>query len=227
MRLIALISWYDEELEWLAQLAHGLATAGADHIVALDGAYAAYPEGKATADPAQGHALVTAAVDAGIGVTIHIPPGPWEGGELEKRTALFALGHSIATPGEDWLWVTDGDEVITEAPDLRARLEATPNSVASVTLWEGSEGTCWNVLTIRKLFRAQPSGITVQGHHAHYINGDGDTMWNPCRPMWEVPAEPMHDVRIQHRPGQRPAYRQAQRTTYYERCRDLQLERLG
>jgi hypothetical protein len=46
MRLIALLSFYDEPAEALAECVQSLARAGCDHVVAVDGAYALYPEGK-------------------------------------------------------------------------------------------------------------------------------------------------------------------------------------
>jgi hypothetical protein len=48
---------------------------------------------------------------------------PWQGNEVEKRSALFALSDTIACPG-DWVWVCDADEVVTDAYGVKDRSRA-------------------------------------------------------------------------------------------------------
>lgn len=225
MRLIALLSWFDERADWLAELVASMARAGVDHVVAVDGAYAMYPQARGNSDTEQAQAVTATALGAGMGVTVHVPQHSWVGNEVEKRSFLFAAGHLAAEPGVDWLWVCDADEVITQAAGVRDALEATSLDVAEVLLEEHvAQGEFeWNRAPIRKLFRAHPAGITVEGHHARYVDGDGGVLWDASRPV-HVDAESLWDVRVLHRPAAREAYRTAKRHAYYERRRDFALE---
>jgi hypothetical protein len=220
------LSWFDENPAWLAELVASLARAGADHVVALDGAYASYPQAAGNSGSEQAQIVVSTALGCGIGATVHAPQWPWAGGEVEKRSALFAFGHVIADAGEDWLMVADADEVWGPAGDLRDRLAATELDCGEVLLEEHvAQGAHeWNRQPIRKLFRAQESGISVQGHHARYVSGDGDVLWDAARPNQQALSESLWDVRVRHRPADRAAYRNEKRMTYYSRRSDFGLE---
>lgn len=226
MRLIALLSWFDERSDWLAELVASMATANVDHVVAIDGSYALYPQAKGSSGSEQATIMAAAALGARMGVTVHVPQWPWIGNEVEKRTAMFALGHVVAQAGEDWLWVCDGDEVITQAAGLRDALEDTALDVAEVMLREGvRQGEHeFNHQPIRKLFRAQPSGIRVEGHHARYVTGDDVVLWDAGRPDDQVEALSYWDVQVRHRPCEREPYRNAKRNSYYQSRTDLATE---
>lgn len=225
MDIVGLLNWYDESPAWLAELVSSMGCAGVSHVVAVDGAYAAYPDATGSSGSEQAQVVTAAAMGAGMGVTVHVPQHPWPGHEIEKRTLLFAAGHLVARPGTDWLWVLDADEVITHADDLEL-LGATDLDVCDVSLWEGvaSGEHEWNTQSLRMLFRAQSSGIRVQGHHACYVTGDGDVLWDARQPVAELPALSLPGVRVRHRPGDRPAYRQRKRMDYYNRSKSMQLE---
>lgn len=226
MRLIALLSWYDERTDWLAELVASMARAGVDHVVAVDGAYALYPQAGGTSGSQQAQVVTACAVGAGMGVTIHVPQGPWIGNEVEKRSALFSLGGVIAEPGTDWFWVCDADEVIAQAAGVREQLERSDLAVAEVLVEEHvAQGAYeWNRAVIRKLFRAHPAGIRVEHHHARYVNGDGDVLEDRGHPLGQVEAKSLWDVKIHHRPGDREEYRTAKRLSYYETRRNLAIE---
>jgi hypothetical protein len=229
-RIVALLSWFDEQPAWLAELVASMGRAGVDHVVAVDGAYGAYPDGTGNSGSEQAQVVAATALGAGMGCTIHIPSEAWAGNEIEKRTFLFALAHLVAVPDRDWLWVLDGDEVITESAGLKEALEGTDKQVATVNLWEGvCSGEHENTsMTLRMLFRAQRTGISVQGHHAHYRSGDGQVLWNACQPTNETPVLPLERmVHVRHRPGDRQAYRNRKRLGYYDRTKDMNLEQLG
>lgn len=128
--LLGLLSFYDEPRELLALCIDGLARAGVGHVVAVDGRYALYPP-SSDVSPAEQRAVIDGACrHHGIGLTMHVPPGPWEGNEPEKRTRMFALALGAASPG-DWFFVCDADMAVTEAPpDLLARLDAAEEESA-------------------------------------------------------------------------------------------------
>jgi hypothetical protein len=199
MRLVGLLSWFDENPAWLAEVVASLAGT-VDHIVAVDGSYALYPEARGSSGSEQADAVTSTAQGARMGVTLHVPQWPWVGNEVEKRTAMFALGHLIAAPGEDWLAVVDADEVWTHAAGLRDALARTDLDVAEVLVYERvAQGEHeLNRTMIRKCFRAQPDGIRLVGTHSHYRANVG-ALWNP------------------HRPGGREAYRTRARLAYYDR----------
>jgi len=231
VKLIACLSWFDEPAHFLTELIESIATSGVGHLVALDGAYALYPDGEGSSGNEQHQAVLDACATTGIALTLHVPAEPWAGNETEKRTALFALGHALAEPYEDWLVIADGDEVWPG--NLRSTLEeslrrASPLDrsldVAQVTLYEGQPENPYNRLPIRKLFRADPTGIKVV--HAHYIyqTGDGRYLWAPHRPTDEQPAIQLHQVMVRHRPGERSKPRLKARARYYDDRAQTQTE---
>jgi hypothetical protein len=229
VRIVGLLSWYDEQPAWLAELVASMGRAGVDHLVAVDGAYGAYPDATGDSGSEQAAVVAAAALGAGMGVTVHQPQEPWQGNEIEKRTFLFAAAHLVARPGMDWLWIVDGDEIVTHANGLREQLGATDMVAATCTLWEGvaSGEHEWNTQPLRMMFRAQASGIRVHGHHACYLTGDGQVLWDNWQPTNEVPALALPGVRVRHRPGDRPAYRNRKRNDYYNRSKSLGLEKMN
>lgn len=214
-----MISWYAEKPEWLAELVASLGAAGVDHVVAIDGAYAAFPDARGNSGSEQGAVVSATALGAGMGVTVHQPRNvdPWWGNEVEKRTALFTLGHHVAEAGTDWLMVVDADEVVLSHIN-RAKLEAIEEDVADVTIVQGGS------FPMRKMFRAQESGISVQGYHARYVTGDGRTLWGPGEEI-DTLAGNMLDVRVRHRPDLRQSARRRDKEDYYTMRERLRLER--
>jgi len=223
VNLIALLSWFDEQPQHLTDLITSIAQAGCTHLVAVDGPYQLYPSDTIASSPEQHDAILATSHALGLHVTLHVPEVPWPGNEVEKRTLLFKLGHAHANPYRDWLWVCDGDEVITDVPpDLQDRLEKTSRNAAAVFVYEHSQA---DGMPLRKLFRAHPRGIFVEDNHAYYLTGDRDILWRPGAPALEVAAEQWNDVRVQHRPGHRTKPRLKARDTYYQRRNKHNTER--
>ena len=154
-----------------------------DHVVALDGAFRYYPDGRASSGAEQQEAIVKTAEAVGLGVTVHVPERMWEG-EIEKTNVRFRLGEAIAEPEVDWFFVIDADSVVIEAPPtVREDLEATPLDVGVISLadyidWHSTpefeqlaqttfiSGRHFSPLTC--FFRAIP-GIWCEGTHAHWF----------------------------------------------------------
>jgi hypothetical protein len=215
IRLIALLNWYDETPAFLHECVESLATVGVDHLVAVDGAYHAYPDAKPTTGTRQAHTFHTACARHRIGCTVHTPQAPWAGNELEKRTFLFRLAHTIATPTEDWLLVADADELWeADTPTtLRTQLEQTPHDVATLHIREYVDTGHTNRDTARKAFRAHPTGIRVHGAHYIYVDGDNRVLWGVAGR--DIPAHTVHGVHVTHRPAARPTHRTTMRNQYY------------
>ncbi|MCC6743415.1 MAG: hypothetical protein IT175_06105 [Acidobacteria bacterium] len=229
MKIIGCLSWYDESPSWLAATVTAAAKA-CDHMIAVDGAYALFPEAQAASSTEQHEAIQEAALAAGLGLTMHVPADVWRGNEVEKRSFMFSLALTVATPHEDWIFVLDADDVVRQVPpDFRERLAATELHVGGVTLAERHDPerwkdaarmmevqNTWEQLGFRKLFRALP-GLRVEGTHWTFL-ADG-----PDGPvyLWALEAfgpeerEDFCDLIVEHRSHQRPKRRQAQAQAYY------------
>lgn len=223
MRIIGLLSWYEEPASWLAECVASAARL-CDHLIAVDGPYALFPG--ATRKPASGteqaETIAHTAAGAGMGCTIHTPRQPWWGNEVEKRDFMFRLGSTMAEPG-DWFLRIDADEVLTQVPaDTRTLLAATTQDVAEVTMWERDDID--SQFPLRVLFRALP-GIGVQ--QAHYVvtapNGDGTRVLcgNDVKHRAE-PAEALWDVRMEHRTRQRSPLRRRLKDDYYAKLPEIE-----
>jgi len=132
MNLVLLLSWYEESPAWLATVVAGYGRM-VDHVVAVDGAYAFFPQGKPRSHPEQAEAIMQTAEAAGIGCTIHRPNFLWDGNEVHKRNMTLKLA---AAHDPDWVMVADGDYHVTncDPPTVRGMLEVTDLNVATYTL---------------------------------------------------------------------------------------------
>lgn len=220
MKVCGLLAWYDESPRWLQAAVQGAAKL-CDHVIAVDGAYALYPRGRAWSVPEQSHAIIEAAYAAGIGCTVHHPADVWRGNQIEKRTLMFRLAAQVVEE-TDWLFVFDADDLVTAVPaDVRARLERASEDVAAYTLWwnedmhatPGQETAAQSFAYPheaanryhRGLFRALP-GLRVDGAHYVYVaERDGETVC--LRGHKDVhtlePFLDLTDLRVQHRHPQR------------------------
>lgn len=228
MQLIALLAWYDEEPKHLATCVASLAKAGVGHLVAVDGAYALYPDGEPLSDGRQQLAIQYMCAEIGIGLTLHTPRAVWEGNEVEKRQCLFDLALTVADEG-DWFLVIDADEVIAEAPlDLFETLGTTPHQVAQITHRElaavVANDPTWEPDTpLLRLYRAQP--IKVDGNHYTHRNPAGEVICGHVDQM-QVEWADATELRIDHRRGLRAPERQHTQGTYYDNMNRSAQERL-
>lgn len=225
MKLIAVLNWYDEPVWALVELVASLATAGTDSLVAIDGAYLLFPEGRAQSPGEQSQAIVAAAQGAGMEVTLHCPRDVWFGNEVEKRSFGFAAAHLIAKPDEDWIWIVDADERITETMGLRESLERTEHDVCSLMIEQVFDGTREGLFPLRKFFRAQETGIHLENNHFTYRTGDGLLLYEGfCTPKAEIAeCEHLPFVRCDHRGG-RSKLREHAAQIYYDRRREAGAE---
>jgi hypothetical protein len=230
VRILGLLSFYDEPVADLAACITSLHEAGVDHLIAVDGAYALYPDGKPASDPNQHAAIHLACRHLGLGCTLHVPQRVWQGNEVAKRTFLFQLAWTIADPG-DWFWVMDADQAVTRTPDdLKDRLARTKHEVAEVEFLDvvalRANQPDWPArFTVRNLFRAQP--IRLVNNHITYMTDDGRTLWGYDGQGALEPHLDLTDaVEVEHRPDRRPLERQQAKLTYYA-TRDRELVERG
>lgn len=232
MKIHVLISWYDERPDWLAATVASCAKF-ADTVVAVDGAYALYPDGKGQSPTGQAEAIRETARALGMGVTICEPALPWRGNEVEKRAAMFRVAETVSEP-RDWYFIMDGDQVVREVRcDLKEQLAFTDLCVAESGFWTRRQHyapedrpfvTSMDEFqgAIRTMFRAIP-GLTVEGTHFNYVCPDGRTLWSNG-PGQERALDLRDEVLIEHRNQARDLWRNQSREKYYERRNSLNIE---
>lgn len=206
MRVVALMAFYQEE-DAMLEAAVGSLQGLADHLVAVDGAYALYPGGTAVSG---GHDVIRrTAEEAGIGLTLHVPGTTWGGGEIEKRDTMFRLGEEHTTEA-DWFYIQDADFVVTTNRDARAALEETEELAADVCLIN-SDG---NFHPHRLFFKALRNIRVRNAHYQWQVEPDGPVMWDFHRKP--VPSLDLtQSVIVDHNDDQRPENRTADRWIYY------------
>lgn len=192
MRLIGLLSWFDERPTWLTECISTYHQAGITHLVAIDGRYQLYPAAHNRSSFANHDAIISTCRGLNLPLTLHIPSEPWAGNEIEKRTHLFRLADTISTDGEDWYLIIDADERVTHATkNWTSLLETTDLDTAAVLLTETEprdtpaaacvdRQTDHNPVTtgpIRKLFRSHHGTQVVRNHYT-YVDRFGDTLWS-------------------------------------------------
>ena len=235
VRVIGLLSWYDEHPSWLVECVASAAKL-CDHIIAVDGAYATFPGAlrRPYSSTDQADAIMRTAAGVGIGCTVHASRQPWFGGEVEKRDFMFRLGEAFTTP-EDWYLRIDADEIITCAPsDSKQRLAESEFDVAEVSIWERpseraddlADFSGGNGVPFRCLFRALP-GITIQ--QAHYLvmvptDGMPRILVGDGVIHKHEDAEQLLDIGLEHRTTHRPVGRKRLKDEYYSLVRNLELE---
>lgn len=209
MKLVALLSFYDEPPEFLHRMISSLPQAGITDLVALDGAYALYPNGTASSPEEQHDALDEACTAAGIRLHLHIPATTWHGNEVEKRTRLFELGERV-TSEHDWYLITDGDEEIRNAdPYLAGHLAGTVFDVAQCELIEPDK----THPGFPKFFRAI-RGLHCKANHYTYATPDGRYLWGNAVTTRLEPRIPV-DVSIIHHAKARSPRRRTASVGYY------------
>jgi hypothetical protein len=224
VRVIGLLSWYEEPASWLAECVASAARL-CDHLVAVDGPYALFPGAmrKPASGSEQAEVIAHAAAGAGMGCTVHTPNTPWWGNEVGKRDWMFRAGSLVAEPG-DWFLRIDADEVLTQVPaDTRALLAATSRDVAEVTMWERGDGQD-SSFPLRVLFRALPGIGIEQAHYVVTAPGEGSrrVLCGNDTVHRAEPAEALWDVRLEHRTRQRSAMRRAQKDDYYRQLPEIE-----
>ncbi len=166
MNIVGLLAWYDESPEMLATCVSGFARV-CDQIVAVDGAYALYPQAKPRSHPVQASTILHAAESAGVGCLIHRPREVFYGNEVEKRNLSLNFARSFEP---DWVLVFDADFQVAEChPDiLRSDLSETDWSVASYELRDE-----WGTQPFRGIYRMD-GALSYGPSHAEVRSFSGD-----------------------------------------------------
>lgn len=219
MKLIGILSWYDERTSWLSGVIASLAKAEIRHLVAVDGAYGVYPNGRGYSGPEQHAAIVEVCRALEMGCTIHTPAEPWFGNEVEKRNYAFALAETIAEPYEDWYFLADADHFVTSVMGHVKALQETEHDVAEVRFTERLDGSFdMGGCPLRCVFRAIP-GLRFETNHFTYRLPDGRNLHDPNEPALDLSM-----VEVEHRTQWRDSYRKEKQQIYYKRRDEYGLE---
>lgn len=162
-RIIACLSWYDEEPELLAEYANKLSP-HVDALVSLDGAYRDYPHENYRSPECQSEALKKECNKKNQKHFTHFILKPESGlTQSQKRTKLYNRAAYLFHCNEDWLLILDADERITRFDNdiVREQLTSTACDAASVTLKTGDA-----VATHTRLIRCQPSIKVGDEYHS-------------------------------------------------------------
>lgn len=243
MKIHGIFSWYDESPAWIAAAIAGAARF-CDHILAVDGAYALYPEGSPRSHPNQVEAILHTAEAQGVACTLYQPQEVWWGNEVEKRNKSLDLIGPLAEDG-DWVCIFDADyHVLKCNPEsIRHELTTTACDVATYGITEGEDWLSngaeslavqakiksqW-VSQSRDLYRWNPT-LRVGPAHGDYsigggidVTGFGDTSPRefPARKWLRGPydLQPAHDVSgfltVWHRTKSRILVRRESQQGYY------------
>lgn len=230
MKIVGLLTWYDESPTWLSAAISSHAKA-IDHLVAVDGAYGLYPDGGPHSGIEQHEAVVGACYAANIGLTLHSPDHVWIGNEVEKRTFMFRIAEQV---GADWLFVIDADQVLKSLPpDFRERLTDTELNAAETSFFEranpqatekmakAAQAFVWDRKSnfrVRNIFRALP-GLHCAKNHYTYVTGDGRKLWgNATYQGHDIePCLDLTDLKIEHRTQYRDMARRESAKEFYRR----------
>lgn len=230
MRVIGLLCYYAESPTWLAACVSSMARF-CDHVVALDGAYRLYPDGRPSSGAPSHDAIMKAAEATGMGVTHHVPADVYHGNEVEKRNLAFQLGATLATPGEDWFFILDADEVVVHhGPTVLTDLAATPLDVAGLSMIErvdwhanpqveavGRAGFApsRSLNHSRRFYRALP-GLRCVGNHYTFVAERAGRLIR-LRAAEHMGHEPVLnlDVEIEHRANHRDLERDRAKKALY------------
>ena len=226
MTLVALLSWYDEDPGWLAKTVHSLELLKVDRLIAVDGAYALFPGGKAESPRDQAAVIKAAAAEIGVSYHLAAPAAPWKGNEVEKRNYLFQQAEWY-TDHRDWYFVIDADEHVTKVgPYLKERLTASLFDVGAVELVQPG-GPLGTVVfpTHPKFFRAI-RGLRCHGDHFTYRTPDGRNLWGDAKRARLEPRLNLSDVVVEHRREYRPPERRRAAQGYYDARDEAGIEEL-
>jgi hypothetical protein len=220
MKLVGVLAWYEENPTWLAASVASFARLGMDHLVAVDGSYALFPDGTPRSGAEQHEALAEIVRPFGMGLTLHVPNEVWDS-EVDKRTFSFALAETL-TNEDDWYVVFDADE-IAEVCDAKQALSATDKLVGECVSWErlGPEearasGRSLDSKPVRRFYRAL-RGLKVDRTHTTYRAGNLTLRGYGADDLVEAEMLPMQ---VEHRWNFHDPQRRLRQETYY-RLREM------
>lgn len=216
MKLIGMMSFFDENEDQLQSCVRDLHDLGVKILIVVDGPYALYPHTQIHSSPSQIDALRRECSRLDIAMWLYQPSEAWAGNEVEKRQIMLDLALSVYETG-DWLVIWDADYQLYSLPSLEMIFEALEDTTcdfAAVDFTDCLTDAGWHEM--RMFMRAQP--MSMGTNHHTYVLADGRRSQILSRPgMSTAGALDLREVRIRHRVADRDPERRARQTKYYER----------
>ena len=227
MKIIACLSYFDEDPDLLTECIGRLKEVGVDHLVAVDGPYDLYPAERQVSPFETVRAILDACGSQGPDVTLRGKSG-WEGNEVEKRNYMLEVALSIAEEG-DWLLVVDADHmwelIEPESGSLKERLGVTSLDVAEVGFadWLGSDPNWYEA---RLLNRAVPGMHYVGAHwRLRFPDGkDSAVLRNGAKAGDKETLDLRSFARVRHLVYQLSPERRERQAKYYQERHIKQVE---
>ncbi len=233
MRIVGLLNWYDESPSWLGTAVTGFARV-CDTIVAVDGAYRLFPNGRSCSHPNQAETIQGAAEAGGAGCLIYRPNEVWYENELGKRNQLIQLAGALGLTPDDWLMIFDADShmLMCEPGIIRDVLAASDHDVATYTYLDGKDflsdaklaeyvnkAPCdleWTGKT-RDVFRYNPTLRVGPQHWLYSVIEDGKRKWLRGPESKEGACEDLgRNLVTYHRTADRAKVRRSAQEYYYQ-----------
>jgi hypothetical protein len=234
-RIVAAISYYDEQPEWLHRAASS-ALQLCDHVVALDGRYRRFAGERLHAPADERKALA----DAGPNVTTYIGSPIEYPDQSTKRTHLLQLASREAGTGGVVLVLDADEELGCEAEHARYLIDSEPDALVwTVTvqtqeppvytradrLLQRSDYVRRSGPQHRRLFRAHPELHMAPGTHSvvvtrhpiteRFVALKGTRSLHPMVEGRRIGSVAQH-VRIHHHTLERPLQRREAKAAYYD-----------
>ena len=220
MKLVGMVSWWDEGLSLLESCFWGMARLGVTHVVAVDGVLNLYPGGKPNSPSVTYEYLVHLSDKTKLELMLYRNQDRWEGNEVGKRQFMLELALTLTTD-DDWLVIWDTDYVLlnsTVREKVHGLLEETELNYGDVSYGESKD----HLYKARLLMRAR-RGLHLTTNHYIYHGPEGDQSWM-LGTGDEAQALQMRFIKVYHNRLLRPPDRNAGRAVFYERRDQMRIE---
>lgn len=218
MKLVALLNWYDESVMTLTDVMDDLQRLGVTAIIAAEGRYENFPDGRRYPQGIAATYLTERAAIDKIDLLLYSPRDPWQGDEVAKRQKMLELALAITTE-EDWLVIFDADYSIISLPtfDWKALLDDLAGPACDVLFSSAAhpgDNAGWHPM---RMFMRAVRGMRMGPNHYTYLLPDGSfSEILPREGSGAIVAPLMNSMKVHHWHVCRDETRHAQQTAYYE-----------
>lgn len=230
-KLISLMSFYDESEDFLNESFDAFSRLGVTTVVAVDGAYARFPDGRARSQAEVTDQVGDLARMLDLALLLYQPREVWEDNEVGKRQFMIDLALSIAKPVRDWFVVWDCDYKLLNVPtaiektptadEIVEILSHTTEDFATISFTESREDNAFNPMQM--FIRAQK--VTMDGNHHTYLLDDGRRSQILRRPVENMAdAADLGSIKVRHRCYERDDERLAKQAEWYRQRDEFGLE---
>lgn len=174
MRVLALLSHYDEDPLALLQCVNDLAKIGVTDLIAVGGRYESFPEQPVLhSQMSEIDALASRCLFHDIDLTLEITKNAWHGDEVAKRQRMLELAHVIAGGEDAYICVWDADYRLFD-DDCLPYFLAGSRSYDVLFSDDPREGDPPEASWYRmKMFMALEPGLRMGTNHHTYVYADG------------------------------------------------------